>query len=86
MILFNFDSTIIQEARNTLKEFWDEAEEELVQLEKSIGSAVSKARDYYDARMKLLEAKETLIKAKHRFERAQALHVASKELAVVSVS
>jgi hypothetical protein len=26
-----------------------------------------------------------LTKAKHRFERAQALHVAAKELAVVSV-
>jgi hypothetical protein len=47
---------------------------------------VSKAKTYYDARLKLRDAKETLTKAKHRFERAQTLHVAAKELAVVSVS
>lgn len=74
----------LDEARKTSKEFWDSVEEELAQLEKSIGSAVSKARSYYDARIKLRDAKETLTKAKHRFERAQALHVAAKELAVVS--
>lgn len=69
-----------------MKEFWDTAEEDLSQLEKSIGSAVSKARSYYDARIKQRDTKETLMKAKHRFERAQALHVAAKELAVVSVN
>ena len=46
---------------------------------------MGKARSYYDARIKLRDAKEALTKAKHRFERAQALHVAAKELAVVSV-
>ena len=60
-------------------------ENELSQLEKKIGAAVGKARSYYDARLKLRDAKETLMKAKHRFERAQALHVAAKELAIVSV-
>ena len=74
-----------QEARKTLKQFSDISEDELTQLEKSIGSAVGKARSYYDARLRLREAKDTLTKAKHRFERAQALHVAAKELAVVSV-
>ena len=68
-----------------MKEFWDTAEEELSQLEKNIGSAVSKARSYYDARIKQRDCKEALMKAKYRFERAQALHVAAKELAVVSV-
>lgn len=77
--------SIFQEARKTMKEFWISAEDELSQLEKSIGTSVNKAREYYDARVKLLEAKNILIKAKHRFERAQALHVAAKELAVVSV-
>ncbi|CAF3836093.1 unnamed protein product [Adineta steineri] len=74
----------LDEARKTLKEFSDAGEIELAQLEKSIGSAVSKTRSYYDARIKLRDARETLTKAKHRFERAQALHVAAKELAVVS--
>lgn len=46
---------------------------------------MSKARSYYDARIKLRDARDSLTKAKHRFERAQALHVAAKELAVVSV-
>lgn len=46
---------------------------------------MSKARSYYDARIKQRDCKEALVKAKHRFERAQALHVAAKELAVVSV-
>ena len=68
-----------------MKELWEISQEELAQLEKTIGTAVSKARSYYEARIKLREAKEILIKAKHRFERAQALHVAAKELALVSV-
>ncbi|CAF4510773.1 unnamed protein product [Rotaria sp. Silwood1] len=72
------------EARKHLKEFWSTAEEELFQLEKSIGSAVNKARSYYDARIQLRHKKEILTKAKHRFERAQALYVAAKELAVAS--
>ena len=76
---------VFQDARQTLKEFCDAGEDELSQLEKSIGSAVSKARSYYDARIKLRDARDSLTKAKHRFERAQALHVAAKELAVVSV-
>jgi len=76
---------LFQEARKNLKDFSDAAEEELSQLEKNIGSAVSKARSYYDARIKLRDVREALTKAKHRFERAQALHVAAKELAVVSV-
>ena len=59
--------------------------EELAELEKSIGSAVIKARSYYEARIRLREAREVLTKAKHRFERAQALHVAAKELAIISV-
>ncbi len=58
---------------------------ELFQLEKAIGPAVAKARSYYEARIKLREAKEVLTKAKHRFERAQALHLAAKELALVAV-
>ncbi|CAF0869988.1 unnamed protein product [Adineta ricciae] len=74
----------LDDARQTLKEFCDAGEEELSQLEKNIGSAVSKARSYYDARIKLRDARDALTKAKHRFERAQALHVAAKELAVVS--
>jgi hypothetical protein len=82
LLIFN---SFFQDARKTLKEFSDKTEDELSQLEKSIGSAVSKARSYYDARLKLRDAKEALTKAKHRFERAQALHVAAKELAVVSV-
>lgn len=69
-----------------MKTFWENAEEELAQLEKSIGSAVSKAKSYYDARLEVRAAKERLTKAKHRFERAQALYVAAKEMAVVSVS
>lgn len=68
-----------------MKLFWDDAEDELNQLEKSIGSAVSKAKNYYDARLELREAKDILTKAKYRFERAQALHVAAKEMAVLSV-
>lgn len=59
---------------------------DLARLEKNIGVAVSKARSYYDTRIKLRDAKELLTKAKHRFERAQALHVAAKELALASVS
>lgn len=55
-------------------------------MEKSIGTAVGKARSYYEARIKHREAKEILTKAKHRFERAQALHVAAKELAIASVT
>ena len=74
-----------QDARKTFREFQDAVESDLSQLEKKIGAAVGKARGYYDARLKLRDAKETLMKAKHRFERAQALHVAAKELAVVSV-
>jgi hypothetical protein len=58
---------------------------ELSQLEKRIGAAVSKSKSYYDTRIKLRDAKDTLTKAKHRFERAQALHVAAKELAIVAV-
>ena len=54
-------------------------------MEKNIGVAVSKARSYYDTRIKLRDAKDLLTKTKHRFERAQALHVAAKELALVSV-
>ncbi len=61
------------------------AEADLSQLEKKIGSAVSKARSYYDTRIQLRDAKEKLTKAKHRFERAQALQVAAKELAFASV-
>ena len=57
----------------------------MLQLEKSIGSSVSKSKSYYDTRIKLRDAKENLTKAKHRFERAQALHVAAKELAIISV-
>ncbi|CAF2567264.1 unnamed protein product [Rotaria sp. Silwood2] len=72
------------EARKNLKEFWNTVEEELVQLEKSIGSAVNNARSYYEARIQLRHQKEVSTKAKHRFERAQALHVAAKELAVAS--
>ena len=68
-----------------MKLFWEGAEDELNQLEKSIGSAVNKAKNYYDARLQLRDAKEVLTKAKHRFERAQALHVAAKEMAVLSV-
>lgn len=61
------------------------SEEGLLQLEKSIGTAVAKAKNYYDARIKLRDAKEVLVKARHRFECAQALHVAAKELADASV-
>jgi hypothetical protein len=68
-----------------LQELRDVSQEELYQLEKSIGTAVLKARSYYEARIKLREAREVLTKAKNRFERAQALHVASKELAIVAV-
>ncbi|CAF4499106.1 unnamed protein product [Rotaria magnacalcarata] len=74
----------LDEARKTLKEFADLAEDDLVQLEKTIGSSVSKARSYYEARLQVRNVKEALMKAKHRFERAQALHVAAKELAVAS--
>ena len=75
----------LQEARKNLQVYMEDTEEELLQLEKQIGSAVTKARTYYDARLKLRDAKETLTKAKHRFERAQALHVAAKEIAAASV-
>ena len=68
-----------------MKELWNTSHEELSQFEKRIGTAVIKAKSYYEARIKLREAKEILTKAKHRFERAQALHVAAKELALVSV-
>jgi DNA-binding transcriptional regulator YhcF (GntR family) len=68
-----------------LKEFSVLSEQELIQLENKIGTSVSKTKSYYDARIKLRETKEILIKTKHRFERAQALHVAAKELAAVSV-
>jgi len=68
-----------------LQELRDASQEELYQLEKSIGTAVLKARSYYEARIKLREAREVLTKAKNRFERAQALHVASKELSIVAV-
>jgi uncharacterized protein (DUF4213/DUF364 family) len=68
-----------------LKELLNISHEELAQLEKSIGTAVIKSRSYYEARIKQREAKDILTKAKHRFERAQALHVAAKELAIVSV-
>ncbi|CAF3730511.1 unnamed protein product [Rotaria sordida] len=74
----------LDEARKNLKEFCDTTEEELIQLEKNIGSAVNKARSYYEARIQLRHKKEALTKAKHRFERAQTLHVAAKELAVAS--
>ncbi|CAF1473609.1 unnamed protein product [Rotaria sp. Silwood1] len=74
----------LDEARRVCDEFKEKSEEELFQLEKKIGEAVSKARTYYDARIKLRDAKEKLIKAKHRFERAQALHVAAKEIAIAS--
>ncbi|UJR31023.1 hypothetical protein I4U23_018532 [Adineta vaga] len=74
----------LDEARKTLQELLEISHEELAQLEKSIGSAVIKSRSYYEARIKLREAKEVLTKAKHRFERAQALHVAAKELAIIS--
>ena len=57
----------------------------LSQLEKRIGSAVRKARSYYETRIKLRNAKENLTKAKHRFERAQALYAAANELALISV-
>jgi ElaB/YqjD/DUF883 family membrane-anchored ribosome-binding protein len=77
--------SLVQEARKLLKEFWDNAEDDLSQLEKRIGSAVEKAKQYYDARLQLRDAREILTKAKHRFERAQALHVAAKEMAFVSV-
>jgi len=46
---------------------------------------VSKAKVYYETRIKLRNAKEALTKAKHRFERAQELHLAAKEIALVSV-
>ncbi len=68
-----------------MNELWTLSATELSQLEKSIGSAVAKARSYYETRIKLRDAKDILTKAKHRFERAQALHVAAKELALISV-
>ncbi|CAF1139612.1 unnamed protein product [Adineta steineri] len=74
----------LDDARKTLKELWNISQEELSLLEKSIGTSVAKAKSYYEARIKLREAKEILTKAKHRFERAQALHVAAKELAIAS--
>ncbi|CAF2841058.1 unnamed protein product [Rotaria sp. Silwood2] len=74
----------LDEARKVCDEFKGKSEEELFQLEKKIGEAVVKARSYYDARIKLRDAKEKLIKAKHRFECAQALHVAAKEIAIAS--
>ena len=67
-------------------EFQSQSEIELVQLEKKIGSSVTKAKVYYDARMNLYNAKLMLNKAKDRFERAQALHIAAKELALASVT
>ena len=81
--LFTF---FFQEARKTLQELWNTSQIDLARLEKSIGVAVSKAQSYYDTRIKLRDSKDLLTKAKHRFERAQALHVAAKELALVSVS
>ena len=46
---------------------------------------MSKAKVYYETRIKLRDAKEALTKAKDRFERAQELHLAAKEIALVSV-
>lgn len=57
-----------------------ETEDELNGLEKKLGSCVEKSRPYYDARIELNDAKEKYYIAKHRFETAQELYVAAKNV------
>ncbi|CAF1183384.1 unnamed protein product [Rotaria sordida] len=74
----------LDEARKIHDEFKKKSETELFQLEQKIGEAVAKSTGYYDARIKLRDVKDKLVKAKDRFECAQALHIAAKEIASAS--
>lgn len=56
------------------------AEDDLMLMEKKLGNCVEKSKPYYDARIELNDAKEKYAKAKIRFETAQELYVAAKRM------
>ena len=57
-----------------------ESDEQLAVLEKKLGSCVEKSKPYYEARIVLHESKTKYQKARNRFETAQELYVAAKNM------
>jgi hypothetical protein len=73
----------LEESKKEFIRTWHESDAELTRLEKKLGaSCVSKSLPYYESRIELSEAKDKYLKAKIRFETAQELYMAAKNMQV----
>jgi hypothetical protein len=70
----------LEESKREYVRLMQSSEEQLTVLEKKLGSCVAKARPYYEARIDLNDSKHKYLVAKHRFETAQELYVAAKNM------
>jgi len=74
----------LDEARGAFRQMLTESAVKLNALSKKLGSCIEKARPYYEARMHCKEAQMETQKAAIRFERANSMHVAAKEMVALA--
>lgn len=70
----------LEESKREYVQTMQITEEQLTSLEKKLGNCVEKSKPYYDSRIELNDAKDKYLKAKNRFETAQELYVAAKNM------
>ena len=75
----NLELELVDSKKELVRTMQD-GDEELRQLEAKLGVCVLKSVPYYEARIELCEAKDKYVKAKIRFETAQELYVAAKNM------
>jgi hypothetical protein len=75
----NLELELVESKKDFIRT-WVESDEELGKLEKKLGACVSKSLPYYHTRIELNEAKDKYLKAKIRFETAQELYMAAKNM------
>lgn len=70
----------LEDAKREYVNMMQDTDEQLTAMEKKLGACVEKSRPYYEARIDLNECKNKYLKAKFRFETAQELYVAAKNM------
>lgn len=70
----------LEESKREFIRTMQESADELDKLEKKLGACVAKSLPYYGSRLELNGAKDKYMKAKIRFETAQELYMAAKNM------
>jgi hypothetical protein len=70
----------LDDARGAFRQLLSESALRLNTLSKKLGGCIEKARPYYEARIQCKETQMETQKAAIRFERANSMHVAAKEM------